>query len=354
LNVVSYEINERELRRVDLNLLVVFAALMRDRSVKLAAQRLFLGPSAVSMALVRLRELFKDELFVRGRGAMEPTHRAEALHARLGGALDTIQSALFQTAAFDPARVERTLRFASPDDLEVTLLPRLLDHLRVHAPGIRLIVRPSDFQIVLGLLDSAEADVALTAPPRSLERRHRQEVQFRDGFVAVFDPSRVGPIKRLSLEKYLSAPHILLSPSGEFHGPIDDHLARLGRERHVLAAVSHFSTIPFTLKAIPAFANMPSVSAHHYAEQFGLAVAQLPFESPSFDVSLLWHARSDGDPVIAWFRGEIKRLLCEMRGAVPRARRPKLDAPGRPSITASRPQPPERARKVRRANVSAR
>jgi LysR family transcriptional activator of mexEF-oprN operon len=88
--------------------------------------------------------------------------------------------------------------------------------------------------------------------------------------------------------------------------------------------VSRFSTIPFTLKAMPAFANMPSVSAHYYAEQFGLGVAQLPFESPSFEVSLLWHARSDGDPVVTWFRTEVKRLLGEMRDAVPRARRPKL------------------------------
>jgi len=83
LILVNYEFSEADLRRLDLNLLLVFAALMRERSVRRAANRLYLGPPAVSMALARLRETVGDPLFVRANAGMQPTPRALVpLHSR--------------------------------------------------------------------------------------------------------------------------------------------------------------------------------------------------------------------------------------------------------------------------------
>jgi DNA-binding transcriptional LysR family regulator len=70
--------NQIDLRRVDLNLLVVFQVLLAERHVGRAATRLALTQSAASHALGRLRELFADPLFVRHPRGIEPTPRALA------------------------------------------------------------------------------------------------------------------------------------------------------------------------------------------------------------------------------------------------------------------------------------
>jgi LysR family transcriptional regulator, mexEF-oprN operon transcriptional activator len=306
------DINEIDLRRVDLNLLVVFAALMQERSVRRAAKRLLLGPSAVSMALGRLREMFEDPLLVRDRGAMAPTPRAVTLHARLQPALRELRGVVFDETSFDPSRARRTIRFASPDDLEIALLPRLIALVRREAPGITLVVRPSDFRIVPGMLDDGDADVALTATPAPLDRRHRQEVLYEEHFDALFDPKQlVAP--RLTMKRYLETPHLLVSPSGVLRGLVDGRLAELGEERRVVAAVAHFSTLPFLLRMKPVLANVPSVAAHAYAREFRLAARPLPFDSPRFDVALMWHVRQDGDPALDWFRAKLRTLVLALR-----------------------------------------
>jgi LysR family transcriptional regulator, mexEF-oprN operon transcriptional activator len=314
---MNHEFREADLRRVDLNLLLVLAALVRERSVTRAAARLHLSAPAVSMALARLRAALGDRLFVRGREGMEPTPRALEVYAAVAPALQGVHDAVFRPPRFEPALAERTFRFASPDDLELVLLPRLLARVAAEAPRATLVVRPADFRNVPGMLDSGDAELALTATPPGLDRGHRHEPLHRDGFAAVFDRGRLGlgEGEPLTPERYLEAPHVLLSPAGHTTGPVDARLAELGLgPRRVVAAVARFSTLPFVLRALPAVANMPSVAARHHAAAFGLDARPLPFATPTFEVSLVWHARSDGDAGLAWLAGLVRRIVAGLRG----------------------------------------
>lgn len=216
LIAVTYEFSEIELRRLDLNLPLVFSAVMRERGVAGASKRLHIGPSAVSMALARLRDAVGDDLFVRAARGMEPTPRAEAQWAELGPALSRIEAAARGAKRFDPGTAEAVFRFAAPDDLEFVLVLLLLERLGRDAPGVRLVVRPSDFRTLLGRLDSGDADLALSATPgRGVERRHRVRPLHRETFAVLFDPSRVGARAPISLDDYVGTPHLLLSPSGD-------------------------------------------------------------------------------------------------------------------------------------------
>ena len=298
--------SEIELRRFDLNLLLVFSALMRERSVSRAAGRLYLGPSAVSMALKRLREIVGDDLLVRAGATMEPTPRAFALWAVVEPSLATLGAALHSVREFDPARSEAVLRFAAPDDLEFVLVPRLLERLGKEAPGVRLVVRPSDFRTVLGRLDVGDADLALGATPeRGLERRHRIRSLMHEGFSVLFDPAQVGAGPPLDLDTYVATPHVLLSPAGDLTGALDQALDAVGRTRTVFAAVSHFPTIPFILKRRRALANVPSTAAAYFAGAYALASCPPPLPLYRFQVSLVWHARVDADPAHAWLRNMV-------------------------------------------------
>jgi LysR family transcriptional regulator, mexEF-oprN operon transcriptional activator len=306
--------SEIELRRFDLNLLLVFSALMRERSVSRAASRLYLGPSAVSMALARLREVTGDPLFVRAGAGMEPTPRALQLWSELAPALTTVAEAVRGQGPFDPASASRTIRFAAPDDLEFMLLPRLLAVLAAEAPGITLVVRPADFRTLLGRLDDGDAELALSASPSSgIERRHRIQPLHRETFSVLYDARQLGRTGPLDLDTYLGVPHLLLSITGDLHGMIDQRLADLGRARRVMAALTHFPTMPFILRQCAALVNVPTTAAHHFALTYDLEISPPPLASPGFEVSLAWHTRSDADPAHIWFRGLVARLVADLR-----------------------------------------
>jgi LysR family transcriptional regulator, mexEF-oprN operon transcriptional activator len=310
---MNHSFNEIDFRGLDLNVLLAFTALMRERSVTKAAQRLLLGPSAMSMALKRLRELFDDPLLVRTRSGMEPTPRALALYERVEQALSEIHAVAFEPAVFDPKILKRTFRFGAPDDLELALVPALLQRLHKKAPGVRLVVRPSDFRHALDALDSGDIDLALTAMPDQLEAWHCHRVLHREHFVCLFDPKQVAVKQTMTLKQYLSLPHLLLSPRGDARGPIDEQLQALGQSRQVLASVAHFPLMPFLLRATPSVVNMPATAARFYAREFSLQASELPIESPHFDVALLWHARLDNDTALRWFSGLVEELVKSLR-----------------------------------------
>lgn len=311
---MNQSFSEIELRKLDLNLLLVFSAVMRERNVGRAASRLYLGASAISMALNRLRGAVDDPLFVRAGLTMEPTPRALALWAAIEPALSSIEAAVRGVRAFDPARAEITIRFAAPDDLEFVLVPRLIEQLAAMAPGVRLVIRPSDFRTLMDRLDTGDADLALSATPTSgLERRHIVRLLHKESFAVLFDATQLGTAGPLNLDMFVGAPHLLLSIAGDLHGPIDDALAKLGRTRRVLATVAHFPTLPFVLRRMPAVASIPATAARHYAAAYGLALSPLPLPSPRFEVAMIWHARTATDPAHTWFRDVVSTAVAELR-----------------------------------------
>src|SRR5690242_10827652 len=139
------------LRRLDLNLLPVFAALMRERSVTRAGQALFLSQPATSAALARLREAFHDELFIRNGRSLEPTPRALALAEELDPALLAISGALAGATPFDPASDARIFRVGWSDGVSIVAIP-LLRRLLEAAPHCRLVIRAANFATIPGML----------------------------------------------------------------------------------------------------------------------------------------------------------------------------------------------------------
>jgi LysR family transcriptional regulator, mexEF-oprN operon transcriptional activator len=295
-----WNINERDFRRIDLNALLVFTALMRERSVSRAAERLFLGQPAVSMALKRLREMLGDELFVRTRNGMVPTARALQLYGAVGQGLSAIHDGLSQAERFDPASAAGTVHIGMPDDIEMVLLPRLLAVFARQAPKLKLVVRPADFRDACALLDAESIDVAITAKPEKLESWHACEVLGRETFLCVYSPKQMTVSDPITRKQYLSARHVLISQSGELHGAIDRRLGQLGWVRNVVAAAARFAVLPDVLAQTPALANVPATVARHFERTRRLAVSALPFDAPSFEVALVSHLRSRSSALVQW------------------------------------------------------
>ncbi len=299
--------SEIELRKLDLNLLLVFSAVMRERSVARAARRLFLGPSAVSMALNRLRETFADPLFVRAGSVMEPTARALAFWEDIAPALQRVDQAVRTSGRFDPATTNRIFRFGAPDDLEGVLVPRLIARLQQEAPNARLVVRHSDFRSLLDSLDRGDADLMLSAVPESgIEARHRVDPLYREEFLVLYDADQLGRRGPLDLATYLATPQTLLSLDGTLSSGVDRKLAEREVSRDVRVAVTHFPTIPLILKSTAMLANVPGTAARVFAQAHGLEVHPPPVEIPAFDVALISHVRTTNDHAVDWFRDVVE------------------------------------------------
>jgi DNA-binding transcriptional LysR family regulator len=236
-------ISERDFRGVDLNLLVAFLVLMRERSVSRAAEQLYLGQPAMSGALARLRSLFDDELLVRTAAGMEPTPRALRLEAELLPALQGVQAALFQSERFDPGRAERTFTLAMPDWVEAWLMPRVFAELRRQAPGMRIAVKATDPFQAVAMLERHEMELGI-ATLRAEPGWMRSQPLAKMGFSCVHHAARLRFEDGLSLSDYIAHPHLLVTYRGVFQSGIDQLLAEQGLQRRVLYTTQQFSALP--------------------------------------------------------------------------------------------------------------
>lgn len=291
--------------RIDLNLLTVLAALMRERHVSRAAQRLHLGQPAVSHALARLREITGDPLFVRQGRSMEPTARATALMQGLGPALEQIEATLRAQSAFDPASATPVFRIGLTDDLQIAMLPRLLRRLGAEVPGARLVAMTACHLDAMRHLDDGRVSTVMTFL-QDLPAGAKVRAVRRAPFVVLRADDDPAP---LTLERYCARRHVLVSHEGALCGIVDEALQRLGHARHVGFAVAQFGSLPAVLAGTDLLATVPDHAARALSAQAGLRWEPLPFESPTYAISMAWRAAGDRDPAEAWLRQAMLQAL---------------------------------------------
>nr|WP_024308442.1 LysR family transcriptional regulator [Pseudomonas sp. P818] len=301
--------NRNDLRRVDLNLLVIFETLMFEKNLTRAAEKLFLGQPAVSAALARLRDLFDDPLLVRNGRGFEPTARALALAIlrELQPAMDTISGAVSRAREFNPATNRDTFRIGLSDDAEFGLFPALLKQIREEAPEVVIVVRRVNFLLMSSMLASGEISVGVsytTELPANAKRRKLREMKVK----VLRGDDRPGA---LTLDEYCSRPHALVSFSGDLCGNIDNDLARLNRSRRVVLAVPQFSGLRSIITGAEMLATVPDFAAAALIEGTSLRADDPPFELVNSDLSMVWSGVTDNDPAERWLRSKIVEFMGE-------------------------------------------
>jgi DNA-binding transcriptional LysR family regulator len=304
-------IDHANLSRLDLNLLVAFDALLTERSVTRAAARIGLGQSAMSHNLGRLRLLFGDELLTRAADGMRPTPRALALADPVRVTLAQIQAAVLQREAFDPSTAERTFRIGLADSIEVAIIPGLLARLRSLAPSVSLRLRSINRLTILEELDTGKLDLGIGVFDLG-QVHHKRRALYTDSFLCLFNPSQLNFSTPITLEDYLSVPHVLTSITDDAHGAVDEALAKFKLKRTIALTTPGFLAVPFVVRRAPVITTMPSRLARYFADAFGLATSPTPIELPTFAISLLWHASFDHDPGHVWLRQAVASVASEV------------------------------------------
>ena len=292
-----------DLRRVDLNLLVVLDALLSEQHVTRAAERLHLSQPAVSHALARLRDLLGDPLLVRQGGMLVPTARALELAAPLAEALAQVQ-ALLAPNRFDPASAKRRFRVAMSDYSAAIFLPGLVRVLRREASGIDLqIIQASREGMVEGVLNG-DIDLAAGVFP-DMPAELRTAALFEEHYTCLLDRNSLPQGGALDLPTYLSRPHVLLEMRGSGTPEIERALTTLRERRRVAISLPHWNVAPQLISGTDLILTVSSRSVRDLVHG-DLIVVPPPFDIPPFTFVLAWHKRRGGDQALNWLNRKIE------------------------------------------------
>ncbi|WP_092345032.1 LysR family transcriptional regulator [Pseudomonas sp. NFACC05-1] len=309
--------NRNDLRRADINLLVVFETMMHERNVTRVSEKLFLGQPTISSALARLRLMFDDPLFIRSGRLMEPTSRAREIFSNLSPALDGIAAALSCCQAFEPATSEATFHIGLCDDVEYALLPDLLRRLRVEAPGTTLVVRRTDQWQVSQLLASGEISLGIS-PTLELPANARRKTLRPMRPMLLRADSQPG---ELTLDEFCRRPHAIVSSMGNVIDDSDRALCLMGRQRRVVLTVPQFSALPVLLAQSDMIAIVPDYVAHAMVMVTGMRAQAAPICLPQHELSMVWRGASHNDPGERWLRSRCSALLAEQADPQEHSRR---------------------------------
>jgi DNA-binding transcriptional LysR family regulator len=317
------------LNRLDLNLLRVFNAVMEERSVLRASQRICLSQSAISHALARLREVLGDELFIRTGTGMQPTARARTMAPLISEAWKSLEAAI-GLPEFEPRKSTRRFTIAVNDFVTAVMIPHLLGLLRREAPFVDIVIR-SDSQIDLtehidlGRIDAAIGTFA-EPPPR-----------FRSSSLFTYDDVLIAPsaqaLGKLSIEELSGMSIVVISSHGGPEGIVDSRTSACGlvrrsemydrtafenafsgwgRSPRIAVSLPHFLALPSLLEDAHLTAIVPRPLARSLT-RVPVVIRELPYETSLAKVSVVWHERNTKDASQQWLREMLSRATKPLR-----------------------------------------
>ncbi|MDK6932419.1 LysR family transcriptional regulator [Klebsiella aerogenes] len=305
------------LRRIDLNLLLIFDSLYRHGNVTKAAYELSLSPSALSHALNRLRASLDDPLFVRTGGCMVPTLKAESIAASISAALGSLSSCLHGPEHFEPEKSRECFTFAATDYTAAVILPSLIARVNSLAPGITIkIIYSRDFNADEDLL-SGKVDFALgfeeeqKAPRRGIESitclTDEYEVAVRCGHPDIHDT--------LNHELYLSVGHVVVRPWLESRGVIDRYLESQQVRRRVVVELPSLMIAPFIVSNTDLVITLPKRGISSVFDMQNLVVFTPPFPTPQYILKAYYSPAIGNSLGHIWMREQILQV-CDPHNTV--------------------------------------
>jgi DNA-binding transcriptional LysR family regulator len=289
-------------KKLDANLLISLEALLAERNVTKAADRLGISQPALSAQLKRLRDLFGDPLLLPAQRGMIPTKVALALEEPLHRALEGVREVVAAGAPFDPASATESFSVAGSDYIHAVWTAPFAQWMTQTAPQCRIACHAVDRSQVTAQLERGEIDVAFLTPEAAPDNlRSRKLLEERYVVIGRADHPKLK--RQMDLGTFCALDHVLVSPrGGAFEGATDIALAALGTKRRVALSVASFLLVPEIVRQSDMIALVPQ---RLVAGRKGLFVSEPPLDVPGFTILMLWHDRTTNDPAQRWLRQEL-------------------------------------------------
>jgi DNA-binding transcriptional LysR family regulator len=307
--VVMRKVN---LHSLDLNLLPPLEALLRLRSVTLAAEEVGMSQPAMSRALARLRDVLGDALLVRTAQGFALTVRARELQPHLAPALEGI-GALYRVEDFSPRTTSRVVRIAASDAQTVMLLPMIMQRLEREAPEVSVQVsgyaRDTVARMVSGDLDFAFATAGTPLPPGAASM-----VLTQDRLALVMRKGHPAEHRRIVIGDYQEFDHATISLMNDNRSDLDAALAAQGIQRRIAMTTPHFMAALTAVSATDMVTTISRALAQRFAESLGLTLREPPIEQAELTLTLVWSQLRTGDRFLDWMRDVIRDAAGQVHG----------------------------------------
>lgn len=310
-------LNDIDLSRIDLNLLVLFEAVHAERNVGRAAARLNLSTSAVSHGLRRLRRLLNDPMFLKTPKGVVATERAEALAPSVAEALRHVRSVVAHAEPFDPATTRRRMVIGAPDGVSAIFLDALIKSIGTDAPGLDLGIRQllplSDEKPVRAWrdafreLETRALDIAIT-PTEDGPARFAKRVLYNEDFVLILRPGHPF-LARPTISTYCDHAHLVVSESGNPQGFVDALLAEQGLARRVALTVPNFMFACAVIKETDMICAVPRRLAERFATSMGAQIAEPPLFLGKFPLTAFLLRAATADSGLVWLLDKVSAAV---------------------------------------------
>jgi DNA-binding transcriptional LysR family regulator len=298
--------------RYDLNLLPIFIALMEERNVTRAAERVGMTQPALSNALARLRLMLQDQLFVRERYGIQPTPVALELAPAIADALAHLDDAVLGQQAFDPSRAERLFTIAPNGYVEFVLVPAIVARLQQVAPGIKLRLTPYGNDLVeTGAVSGTTALVLgrIVDPPDNLVVQHLMD----EGLACAVRSGHPEIGDAMTREQFESLKHVNIVPPGRMRAGLFQALAHQQVKRDVAISVTNFFAVAEMVAVTDYCATLPILICRRLMQDPRLKILPAPVDLGSFPVEMAWHIRYRHDPAHRWLRTLIQDVAVRLK-----------------------------------------
>lgn len=308
------QVNENlvsKLNRTNLNLMLIFYTLYRERHLTKTADKLCLSQPAVSHSLKKLRTIFNDKLFLKTAEGMKPTPTAHQIDAVIEKGLFYFEQAISLKSDFDQESSNREFRIGLTDYMNQSVQPYLISHALRHAPNVSFNILPAKLARIEesdDVLRTKNLDIAI-ADLEYLPQGQNHDFLFEDRIGCIADSNLYGMGDSISMNEFTDNPHIVLAHREDMPSLITEKLATLGLTRNIVAKTPYIMPMANILPETKLITCITESAAKTVCPGTSLKFYTLPFETTPFKVCLLWDIRKDKDPSIRWLRSLLKEFM---------------------------------------------
>lgn len=292
---------------LDLNLLYIFDNLFKTRSVSNSARQLGLSQPALSNALARLRRTLDDDLFLRSKSGMIPTIKSNEIHPIIREILENIEFQILKSRSFDFKTSSKTFHLCATDNELLTYINHFICNKEIAKTQLKFKLSfPKEFDFFQNMENLiVDLSFGVDIPRRSnFEYEHIYSQKY-----VCLSKSKLSASYGISLKKYLSLDHILVSPLGGATGPVDLKLQEIGLKRNISLIVPSFSLLPQYLSNREFIVTLPELIAKEFSEKYKFNLYKLPFELEEINMQMVWHKSLSNDESHIWLRSKIKESI---------------------------------------------
>ncbi|MDO6966151.1 LysR family transcriptional regulator [Rhizobium alvei] len=295
-------------KNLSLDQLLLFQAILKERSVTGAAEALGLNQPTVSQSLRRLRGILGDELFIRSGRGVEPTSRALELVEPVERILTILAREVLARSDFSPRDSDRHFVINTTDLGEITFVPSILRRFRAESQRITLEAKCLKPQDLMNAMRLGDVDLALGYFPELTAHSVYSQSLADHPFVCL---ARKGhPLIRdgLSVEEFRCAEHVGLIGEGHAQRRMEDRINSAGIDRKVAFRSQNYASIPFIVRDSDLIATVPKMLAFCFAEFLEIEVFKPPIPIEPIHLKQYWTERQHKDPGQIWLR----RIVAEI------------------------------------------